>query len=68
MIPYQPNGVNFFNLMKEKLKNEENKITVYSNQIRLIGNFTEEEFIQDIHDLDMSKKDIADSDEEDVFE
>jgi hypothetical protein len=65
-IAYQPNGVNFFNLMKEKLKKEERKIDVKHNTITLRGNYTEAEFAEDIRNLDNSKKEVylSESDEE----
>jgi len=57
-IPYQPNGINFYNLVKEKLEKEDHKIVVNRNEIKLRVGYTREQFIQDIRDLDMSKKDI----------
>lgn len=55
-IPYQPNGINFFNLMKEKLGNV--KIEVYRNQIKLNVDYDEDQFLKDIKDLDRSKKEV----------
>lgn len=63
-IPYQPNGINFFNLMKEKLKVVEKKIMVTRNEIKLKDGYSEEEFLQDIKALDMSKKEIDDENSE----
>jgi hypothetical protein len=57
-IPYQPNGINFFNLMKERLKDAEKKIMVFRNEIELKDGYPEEEFLQDIKALDMSKKEV----------
>jgi hypothetical protein len=62
-ITYQPNGINFFNLMKEKLRNA-NKIFVNRNEIKLRADYNEIQFIQDVKDLDMSKKEV-DSQESD---
>jgi hypothetical protein len=63
-IPYQPNGINFFNLMKEKLKKEARKIDTNHNKIKLAVGYTEEQFIRDIKDLDMSKKEVEDESSE----
>jgi phage anti-repressor protein len=63
-IEYQPNGINFFNLVKEKLKKEQGKIAVNGNKIRLLGAYTEAEFLNDIRHLDMSKKDVDLTDDE----
>jgi hypothetical protein len=54
-IDYQPNGTNFFNLMKEHLVG---KIQVSHNKIRLLDDYTEECFIKDIKRLDQSKRDV----------
>ncbi len=63
-IPYQPNGINFFNLAKEQLGASGN-IIFNGNRIKLTVNYTEAQFIQDINNLDMARRDAdeADSDE-----
>jgi hypothetical protein len=64
-IPYQPNGINFFNLMKEKLRNKAKLIETHHNKIKRKVGYTEEQFLQDIKDLDMSKKEVEDESKSD---
>lgn len=53
-IKYQPNSVNFFNLMKEKLP----RITVNRNEVKLEVGYNEAQFRRDVQDLDISKKEV----------
>jgi hypothetical protein len=62
-IPYQPNGINFFNLMKQEL--DANKITFQRNKIKLAASYTEDQFVRDIEDLDMARRDVDSESESD---
>jgi hypothetical protein len=53
-IPYQPNGINFFNLMREKLL----QFVVDGNNMNLNEGYSEAQFVRDVKNLDMSKKDV----------
>ncbi len=61
-IPYQPNGINFFNLAKEQLGASGN-IIFNGNRIKLTVNYTEAQFIQDINNLDMARRDTDEAEE-----
>ena len=58
VIEYQPNAIKFFNIIKEKLQKKESKITVKGNRIKLLRNYTEEEFLRDVESLNNSRKEI----------
>jgi hypothetical protein len=57
-IQYQPNSVNLFNMVKEELRNKRKVIEVKGNNISLLGNYTHENFLEDIKELDNSKKEV----------
>jgi phage anti-repressor protein len=59
-IPYQPNGVNFYNLLREKL--EHSNISASGNKIRLLDGYTEEMFVRDVNELNLARRDV-DNDE-----
>ncbi len=57
-IDYQPNAVNLFNLIKEKLRNEQHNIEVAGNKIKLRAGYTYEQFLADVREIDANKKEI----------
>jgi hypothetical protein len=60
-IQYQPNSVNFLNLMREELS----QITIKGTKIRLHEGYSEYKFVHDVKDLDLSKKDVGDDSDND---
>jgi hypothetical protein len=51
--------------MKEKLRNKAKLIETHHNKIKRKVGYTEEQFLQDIKDLDMSKKEVEDESKSD---
>jgi hypothetical protein len=58
VIEYQPNAINFFNLVKEQLSITRQVIQYSGNYVRLLGDYTYEQLIEDIKQIDKSKADI----------
>ncbi len=57
-IDYQPNAVNLFNLIKEKLRNEQHNIEVAGNKIKLRAGYSHEQFLADVREIDANKKEV----------
>jgi phage anti-repressor protein len=57
-IEYQPNAINLFNLIKEKLRNKEKKIECSGNYIKLLDGYDHGKFLADIRKMDSAKKQV----------
>jgi hypothetical protein len=58
-IEYQPNAINLFNLIKEKIAVRDGKIEYKGNYISLLGAYTHEQFLADIYAMDEAEKSVV---------
>jgi Protein of unknown function (DUF3627)/MSV199 domain len=57
-IEYQPNAINLFNHIKESLRNERKVVRITGNYIKLLKNYSHENFHEDVKQIDNEKKDV----------